>query len=195
MSQVFAPLSQVQLETIVPGTCVLYTHSKDLQGGGTWSAVVVEVNHRRRLRYGSWAVIRFDGVVVPAACAHGVKGVQPQTNTLDVDFDKLVVRVPEAGDDAKRAVWAAKVMAHDARATADKLAAHAATMESYMHLHAGMSVTWKQLTGMGWGPQPDSYALYSGTIVSIDLHKLMAQVSRAESPSDYSVSLAGLTVV
>lgn len=195
------PLSQAAMDAIQPGTLVLYTHGPNQEGAGTWSGVVTQVNHtRRHLPWGaSWAWITFDGVVVPENCAQGIKGIQPHSNWYQADFDKLTVRQPSPDDDAKRTVWAAKVAAHDDLKKAQAAAAHAAKMESYSHFRVGQRVSWYHLVTMGWGPQPDIYRTYTGTIDSIDLHGLSAVVTTnahftSGAPFIATVGLAALTL-
>jgi hypothetical protein len=185
------------MDAIKPGTLVLYTHSPAQQGAGIWSGVVTEVDHSKR--HEPCARITFDGIVVPEACAAGIKGVQPQSNWLEVDFDKLTVRQPGPDDDAKRIVWAAKVSAYDSLKKAQAAVAHAATMESYSHFRVGQRVSWPHLVAMGWGPEPDSYRTYIGTIDSIALPELKAVVTGAPlvgtgATMTHTTGLAALTL-
>jgi len=181
------------METIKAGTPVLYTH--DI---GTWSAVVTKVDHTRRAASGySWAWITFDGIVVPDACK---QGIQPQSNSDMVNFDKLTVRQPAPDDDIKCALWSAKVAAYDAQQKANAAAAHCAKLESYSHFRVGQTVTWHHLVAMGWGPNPDYYMPYIGTIMSLNLSTVSAVVKgvpqkQSGFPMTATVSLAGLQSV
>lgn len=184
------------MEAIKSGTLVLYTDHP-----GTWSAIVTKVDHTRRATSGySWAWITFDGIVVPDACKQGIKGVQPHSNSDMVNFDRLTVRQPAPDDDIKRALWSAKVAAYDAQQTANVALDHNTKMESYSHFRVGQTVTWHHLVAMGWGPNPDIYMPYTGTIERLDLSSFSAVVKgvpqkQSGFPITVTIGLGGLQLV
>lgn len=169
----YKPLSPEQIAAIVPGSTVFYT----TPGSGTWSAIVYRVYHSHRESIGSWAEIRFDGVVVPAHNACGIKGVDKNTDLLEVDFDKLVPRQPNPDDDDKRAQWQVKVAAYAAHMATIKAAEHTAKMARFSHITVGMEVRWSTCTDRDMGHYPSIYTNYIGKVIDVKLQGLQATVS------------------
>jgi hypothetical protein len=151
---------------IKSGTQVLYTN-----GNETWSGVVTRVDHgARHFDMGtSWAWVKFDGIVVPESYAHGICG-PGGISKCKVDFDKLTLRQVGPDDESKRAIWAARVAAHDAQLLAISAAAKADAMELYSYFRPGQHVSWNI-------QEEKRETMYSGIIETVDLANLCATVT------------------
>jgi len=183
------------MDSIKAGTLVLYTNDLGMMDKDTWSGVVTRVDHTRRAASGySWAWVTFDGIVVPDA---NKQGIQLQAGSDMVNFDKLSVRQPAPDDDIKRALWSAKVAAYDAQQKANAALDRYTKMESYSHFRVGQTVIWHHMVAMGWGPNPDIYMPYIGTIMSLNLSTVSAVVKgvpqkQSGIPMTATTGLAGL---
>jgi hypothetical protein len=70
-------------------------------------------------------------------------------------------------------------------------------MESYSHFRVGQTVIWHHMVAMGWGPNPDIYMPYIGTIMSLNLSTVSAVVKgvpqkQSGIPMTATTGLAGL---
>jgi len=171
------------MDTITPGAKVLYHNTSPCLGGGVWSGIVTRVAHLSSLGLPIWAWVTFDGIVVPDNCAHGIAGPCMGRAWDTVQMKDLTLRQPCIDDAEKAALWATKVAALDEQKRLSYVAAKQAEKEAQMaacsHFRVGQTVTWRHMVAMGWGPQPDLYATYAGTITAIDLPALMAVVMGA----------------